>query len=139
MKKIRPKTSKFKTEIYANIIISAAIIVLFVLNLRFIDFNNIVLSRNLIYGILLILFFIYFVALTILKAFYKIKITDAKIAFHHKAFNRPIKYNLSEIKNAQMEKEKLVLTLMTLEVIKIDLRKYSNEQHIEIIEFLNKQ
>lgn len=133
MKTIKPNNTKFKTEWYANAILAAISFVLFILNSLKIDIIKQTVNTRILFGILLAVLFVYFAFQTVINFFYKITITETFISFYFPLFTYNRKIPLTSVDRCYMDKTELIILLTTYEVVKVGLRKYSSEQHKEII------
>lgn len=138
MKTIKPNEKKFKTEWIANGILGIITLVLFILTVFKIDIIKHTVNTRILFGILLVVLFVYFTFNTVSNFFFKITITETFITFYFPIFTYNRRIALTTVTKCYMEKSRLIILLSTQEVVKVGLKKYSNKQHQEIINEVQK-
>lgn len=138
MKTIKPNNPKFKTEWIANGILAVISFIMFVLNALKIDIIKQTVNTRILFGILLAVLFVYFTVNTVINFFFKITVTETFISFYFPVFTYNRRIPLTSVNRCYMEKTELIILLSTHEVVKVGMKKYSKEQHQEIINEVSK-
>lgn len=139
MKTIKPNDKKFKTEWAASSVLALVCAVLFILNALKIDiFVKHTINTRVLFGILLAVLFVYFTFNTVTNFFYKITITESFISFYFPVFTYNKKVPLTSVTKCYMERTQLIILLSTNEIIKVGVKKYSKNQHKEMVKEISK-
>lgn len=133
MKVFKPRNPKFRTEFFANIILTVIVVVLFILNSLKIDIIKQTVNTRILFGILLAAVFAYLVFKIIIALFYKITISDSFVSFYYPIFSYNKKIPFDSITKVYMQNKTIIIFLKSHEVVKIGLAKYSKEQHKELL------